>query len=176
MWATAAGERWLVAADPDVADFVAGIYHFDRVVVSPLEVDEADGEGDGPVLGVHAPDLGLELHLEAGRGWPLPLPRRRPAWFTRRVEAPVARRLLGVEAYGVSPTGVREWYQASRYRPVTTARATLHGADLGLLGPLRPAVAFGFSEPPRRPSLVEVTTVLEQARLPPGRSPRPGPG
>ncbi len=156
MWATPSGQRWLVASRRDVADFVAGIYHFDRVVVTPLDVDS-----DPRRLDFRAPDLGLEVEMEAGRGWPIPLPRRRPTWFTRRVEAPIARRLLRVEPYGVSPTGVREWYQASRYRPLTAARASIHGADLGPMGPLRPAVGFGFSEPPRRPSLVEVTTVVE---------------
>ena len=77
------------------------------------------------------------------------------------MEAPIARRLLHVEAYGVSPSGVREWYQASRYRPLTAARATRDGVDLGPLGPLTPPVRFGFSEPPRRPSLVDLTTHLE---------------
>ena len=157
MWATPAGERWLVASTAGVVDFVSAVYDFDQVVVSPLRVGS-----DGPRrLRVEAPDLGIEIHLEAGRGWPIPAPRRRPRWLTRYVEAPVARRLLGVDAYGVSPTGVREWYQASRYRPLTSARATHHGADLGLLGPLTPPTRFGFSEPPRRPSLVEVTTRLE---------------
>ena len=165
MWATSAGERWLVASRQDVADFVGGIYGFDRVVVSPLLVGS-----DRRRLDLHAPDLGLEIHVEAGRGWPVPVPRRRPTWFTRRVEAPIARRLMGVEAYGVSPTGVREWYQASRYRPLVAARASLHGADLGPMQPLEPAVGFGFSEPPRRPSLVEARTVVE------ARSPRRGPG
>ncbi len=139
-----------------MAGFVSAVYAFDRVLVTPLVV-QADGHG----LDLHAPDLGLELHLEAGRGWPIPAPRRRPRWFTRYLEAPIARRLLHVEAYGVSPSGVREWYQASRYRPVTAARATLGGLDLGSVGPLTPPLLFGFSEPPRRPSLVEVTTRLD---------------
>jgi hypothetical protein len=156
MWATPAGERWLVAPTQAVADFVSSVYDFDRVVVSPLVV-----KSSGRSLSLHVPDLGLELHLEAGRGWPIPAPSRRPRWFTRYVEAPIARRLLHVEAYGVSPSGVREWYQASRYRPVTVARAIRDGDDLGPLGPLTPPVRFGFSEPPRRPSLVEVTSHLE---------------
>jgi hypothetical protein len=157
MWATPDGERVLVAPTPAVAGFVSSVYDFDRVVVSPLLVPDHGRR----VLDLHAADLGLELHLEAGRGWPMPVPRRRPRWLTRYVEAPIARRLLRVEPYGVSPTGVREWYQASRYRPVVAARATRDGADLGPFGPLTPPVRFGFSEPPRRPSLVEVTTRLE---------------
>ena len=160
MWATPAGERWLVAARQEVADFVSSVYDFDRVVVCALRVASDDPRR----LHVEAPDLGLDIHLEAGRGWPIPAPRRRPRWVTRYVEAPVARRLLHVEAYGVSPSGWREWYQASRYRPLTSARATLDGADLGPLGPLDPPTRFGFSEPPRRPSLVEVTTRLEAPR------------
>jgi len=157
MWATPAGARWLVAPTQAVADFVSSVYDFDRVMVSPLVV-----EAEGRVLDLHAPELGLALHMEAGRGWPIPAPRRRPRWLTRYVEAPIARRLMGVEAYGVGPSGVREWYQASRYRPLTAARATRDGVDLGSLGPLAPPVRFGFSEPPRRPSLVDVTTRLEQ--------------
>ena len=156
MWATADGQRWLVAPTQAVADFVSSVYDFDRVEVSSLVV-HADGHG----LDLHAPELGLELHLEAGRGWPIPAPARRPRWLTRYVEAPIARRLLHVEAYGVSPSGVREWYQASRYRPLQAARATRDGVDLGPFGPLIPPVRFGFSEPPRRPSLVDVTTRLE---------------
>ncbi len=164
MWATPAGERSLVAATQDVADFVSAVYAFDRVVVAPITVHE-DRRG----LDVDVPDLGFHLHLVAGRGWPIPAPRRRPRWLTRYVEAPGARRLLGVNAYGVSPTGVREWYQASWYRPLTAARASLAGADLGPLRPLDPPVRFGFSEPPRRPSLVEVTTRLEGPRPRRGR-------
>jgi len=171
MWATATGERRLVAATDEVADFVAGIYDFDRVTVTTLVVASPVAGKGRRRLDLQAPELGLEVHMEAGRGWPVPVPRNRPAWFTRRVEAPVARRLMGVAAYGSSPTGVREWYQASRFRPLATARASLHGVDLGVLGALSPAVAFGFSEPPRRPALVEVTTVLD--RLPQVR-PRPG--
>jgi hypothetical protein len=165
MWATAAGERWLVAPTQQVADFVAGVYDFDRVVVTPLTVHE-----DGRRLVVDALDLALELRIEGGQGWPLPAPRRRPVWFTRFVEAPIARRLLGVNAYGVSPAGVREWYQAARYRPVVAARASVDGVDLGPVGPLDPPVSFGFSEPPRRPSLVEVTTVLDRLPAGPDRS------
>lgn len=166
MWATPDGERHLVASTRAVADFVSAVYRFDRVVVTPLTVDERDRR-----LDLLAPELGLHLHLEAGRGWPVPAPRRRPRWFTRYVEAPVARRLVpGVEAYGVSPTGAKEWYQATRYRPLTAARASLHGADLGPMGPVDPPTRFGFSEPPRRPSWVEVRTRLV---LPP---PRRGPG
>jgi hypothetical protein len=154
MWAAPNGARTLVAPTAGVATFVSAVYGFDTTIVSPME-----GEANDGALHLTVADLGLDLTLQAGRGWPIPF-RRRPAWFTRYVEAPVARRLLGVRAYGVSPTGVREWYRADRYRPVKEGRAVLHGRDLGAVGPVDPRVGFGFSEPPRRPSLVEVRPLL----------------
>jgi hypothetical protein len=115
----------------------------------------------GRSLVVAAPELGLELQARAGRGWPLP---PSPAWITRYLAAPLARRLLGVRTYGVSPTGVREWYRARWYRPLVEARASIDGKDLGALGPLDPPVRFGFSEPPRRPSMVWVRPLLHDPK------------
>ena len=153
MWATAAGERRLVAATPQVADFVSAVYRFDDVVVTPLDVDF-----EGSRLTLRAPDLELDLQLEAGRRRPIPLPR--PLWVTRYVEAPVARCLMGVRAYGTTASGVHEWYQASAYRRVVSAHAAIRGTDLGPLQPAWRPAGFGFSEPPRRPSIVEVSPVL----------------
>ena len=155
MWATPAGERRLVAPTRQVADFVAAVYRFDDVIVSPLQVQVRP---DGRHVALHAPELGLEVHLEGGRRWPIPFCR--PPWVTRYVEAPVARRLLGVEAYGTTATGVHEWYQASSHRRVARARAAVAGVDLGPLRPVWPPTRFGFSEPPRHPSIVEVSPVL----------------
>ncbi len=154
MWATPDDEAVLVAPSAEVAAFVSAVYRFDRTEVTPL-----DARVDDSHLRLTAPELGLELSLQAGRAWRIPSPR--PAWFTRWFEAPVARRLLGVRAYGVSPTGVREWYRADAYRPVVDAAAVLNGRDLGSLRPLDPPVRFGFSEPPRRPSMVSVRPLLE---------------
>ncbi|MFN2607842.1 MAG: hypothetical protein ABR511_08090 [Acidimicrobiales bacterium] len=187
MWASPDGERLLVAPSAEVAAFVSAVYGFDRTVVSPLHAGTDGGRwpsaGVAPTvhsLHVTAPDLGLDLRLEAGAGWRIPFPR--PAWFTRWVEGPVARALLGVRTYGVSPTGVREWYRTDVYRRVTAGRATVGGRDLGPLGPVRPAVGFGFSEPPRRPSLVAVRPLLWDPSgaldrlLAASPRPRPGPG
>lgn len=153
MWAAPDGTRRLVAPDDRVAAFVSSVYRFDEVLVSPLTA-----RVEGRSLDVDAPGLGLQLRARAGRGWPIPLPV--PAWFHQRVAGPVARRALGVETYGVSPTGVREWYRARWYRPVVEATASLGAEDLGGLAPLDPPVRFGFSEPPRRPSMVWVRPLL----------------
>lgn len=170
MWARPDGTRRLLVPTPAAGRFVSAVYGFDETVVTPLQV-RLWKRG----AAVHAPELRLELHLAAG-GWGVQVPVRRPAWFTRWVEAPVARRLLGVRTWGVSPTGVRECYQAVSYRRITHGWASLEGRDLGPLRPLGPPVRFGFSEPPRRPSMVGVRPVLHD---PSGRleeALRPGPG
>lgn len=166
MWATPDDRRILVAPSDDIARFVSAVYRFDDVVVAPrfraLIADRA--------LTLDVPERALSLRCRAGRGWPIPL--RGPAWLTRHVAGPVARRALGVETYGVSPTGVREWYRARWYRPLIGGLATLDGRDLGAMGPLEPPVRFGFSEPPRRPSMVWVRPLLHD---PSGRlTARPG--
>ena len=151
----------LVAATEEGAGYVSGVYGFDEVLVKPLRV-----RLDERFLFLRAPELGLELHLTGGFRVRLPGPR--PAWFTRWVEAPIARRLLGVRIYGVSPSGVQEWYRAVSFRRVVAGWASIDGRDLGPLGPIDPPAGFGFSEPPRFPSMVGVHPLLEWPRRGPG--------
>jgi hypothetical protein len=153
MWARPDGERVLLASSEREADFICAVYRFDRVEAVPVAVAAADG-----ALALQAG--GVELRVRAGRGWRLPL-QRRPAWFTRWVEGPVARTAMGVRTYGTSPTGVRQWYQAERSRPVVEASAQLGGRDLGPLVPRWDPVRVGFTEPPRHPSWVDVRPLLE---------------
>lgn len=144
MWAHPDGTRELHAS-ARAARFITAVYGFDRVVESPVVV-----RGVGDLLEVAFGEW--TLRLEAGRAVPFP---PRPAWVTRHVERPLARRLMAVETYGVSPTGVEEWYRARTLRRVR--RATAVGPrDLGAMAPLAPRCGFGFSEPPRFPSITEV--------------------
>lgn len=163
MWARPDGRRILLAGTQEAADYVSAAYGFDEVVVGPLRVDM-----DGRRLNVQAPQSGLELHLTGGLA--VRLPWLRPLWFTRWVEGPVARRLLGVNTYGVSPSGVREWYRAVSLRRIVAGWASVAGADLGRLGPIDPPTGFGFSEPPKFPSMVAVHPVLEWSRRAPTSS------
>jgi hypothetical protein len=161
MWARPDGRRVLVASTGEGTGYVSSVYGFDEVRVSPLKVTL-----EGRTVDLFAAELGLELHLTGGRA--VRLPWARPAWFTRWVEAPIARRLLGVNTYGVSPSGVQEWYRAVSFRRVVAGWASIEGVDLGRLGPIDPPAGFGFSEPPRFPSMVGVEPLLEW--------PHPGPG
>jgi len=153
MWGRPAGERVLLASSGAEAGFIPAVYRFDRVEVVTVRARSGDG-----VLELAAGDL--ELRARAGPGWRLPL-QRRPAWFTRWVEGPVALATMGVRTYGTSPTGVREWYQAERSRPLVEAQARLQGRDLGALVARWDPVRVGFTEPPRRPSWVDVRPLLE---------------
>lgn len=152
MWATPDGLRVLYTPTDRVQRFVTSVYTFDRSEVVPFHA-----AGDGRALRVELPDRSIALRSRRG----VPLPMRRPRWFTRWVEGPVARAVMGVRTYGVSPTGVREWYQADVWRPVRAAGASVGGHDLGPWGRVEPATGFGFSEPPRRASMVNLHTYLQ---------------
>ena len=153
MWAEPGGRRVLYAPDDRVAAFVTAIYRFDDVVVGDVAVDVSAG-------GLRIDVADRELHLRTGRARRLP-GRWRPPWFTRWVEGPVARVALRVRTYGVSPSGVREWYRADSWAPLTAATARVGGRDLGAMADVSPACRFGFSEPPKRPSLTAVRPLLE---------------
>ena len=154
MWAAPDGSRTLLAPSERAARFITAVYTFDRVDVVPITATAALRS-----LRVEAGELTLELR----GGFGVRLPVVRPPWFTRWVEGPVARALLGVRTYGVTPSGVQEWYRAFGYRRVVGGRAVLAGLDLGGLRPVDPPVRFGFSEPPRRPSMVVVRPRLADA-------------
>ena len=152
MWLDANDTRTLIASSRDAANFITSIYHFDRVMVASLHV-----ESEGATTTVWTDKL--EIQMTGGRLRPLPL--RRPLAVTRYIEAPIARWLMGVETYGLSPTGAREWYQAHGWRWVKTATARHGNEDLGeLVGVTRP-MNVGFSNPPRRASIVPVTVTIE---------------
>lgn len=156
MWARPDGTRVLLAPSEDVAAFVTSVYRFDdvRVVaVRGVHDDRAIAVDAGPV----------QVRMAAGAGVPFP---PRPAWVTRWVEGPVARTLLGVETYGRSPTGVREWYRTTTYRPLRWAQLRVDGVDAGAMGPVTPALGVGFSEPPSRPAAVAVRPLLVWGRDP----------
>lgn len=152
MWADAAGLRTLWVADEATGRYIEAVYGFDRVEVADLSV-----RGDDRAL--TASTSGWRLELTTARRGPV-VPVRRPAWVTRWVEGPIARALKGVRTYGVSPTGVREWYRADGWRRITSAALTVAGEGRGELVAFAPPAGFGFSEPPRTPTLTRVRPLL----------------
>ena len=153
MWARPDGVRVLLVGRPEVAELITAVYRFDTVEVVSLQC-----RMDQAVLAVVAGDL--RITLRAGRPWPIPLARLRSTPAARPVERLLALVMLGVRTWGVSPTGVREWYRADEYRRVVAGDAHLGEQDLGRLRPFHEPARFGFSEPPRRPSLVRARPLL----------------
>ncbi len=169
MWARPDGVRVLLVDRWEAGEFITAVYRFDAVAVMPLSC-----RTDGAVLEVAAGDL--HITMRAGRRWPIPLGRLRRRLAFRPLEGLLARALLGVRTFGVSPTGVREWYRADQYRRVVAAEASLAGRDLGRLVPFHEPAGFGFSEPPRRPSMVRVRPILSDPSGRLDQALRRGPG
>jgi hypothetical protein len=167
MWAEPDGTRLLLARDQRTADYVAGIYLFERIEVMRLEWTATPS-----TLSLHAGQLQVDLAASGGRRVSVP----RPWWFTRWVEGPIARRLMGVDVHGTSPLGVEGWYQARAWRWIhdgqvriagedqgpLDGQVRIAGEDQGPLGPPRPPLREGFSEPPPRPSIIDVVVRLRR--------------
>ncbi len=157
------GHRVLLAPRQEVADYIAGVYEFDDVVVAELVATREPGR-----LRFHGGPLDVELGI--GRrdrlGWLLrAVPRTiaaSPTWAT--IVDPVARTFLrGVRTRGTTPGG-EEFYGATDRHRVDAVVATWDGVDLGPLAAVDPPVRFGFSSVPRRPSIVAVTTTVQPRR------------
>ncbi|WP_436528738.1 hypothetical protein [Actinoplanes sp. HUAS TT8] len=154
------GRRRLVAPTAELGRFIAETYSFDHVEVEPTAVARR-----GSAWSVTAGPLVLRFGT-GGRGGlgrllravPPPLARQLP--WVRLVDVP-ARLMNGVRTYGSAGNGRREWYAVQDLHRITTATATLDGADLGPLAAVDPPVRFGFGSTPRFPALVRVTTTVE---------------
>jgi hypothetical protein len=155
----AGGHRVLVAPSREVGAYVAAVYAFDEVVVTPVTT-------------LRGPDRlrvdGGPLHAEIGigrrdaLGWVLrAVPRHvatTPAWAV--VVDPVARLVLrGVRTRGSTAGGIESYGATDRHR-VDRVEATWAGAALGALAEVHPPVRFGFRSAPRRPSIVALTTTV----------------
>ena len=151
MWADPKGRRVLVASPP-AAEFVMSIYPFEEVRSCEVGV-----EVDGRRAVVNAGDLTLCYSLSK---WVAPFPPR-PRRVTATAENWLSRRLLGVSTYGTSPTGTTEWYRTRSLRWIVSASASLNGDDLGPMSQVDRPLGFGFTDPPRRPSQVNLRVDLK---------------
>jgi hypothetical protein len=152
MWANPDGERTLLATE-HAAEFITGVYPFDLVRHTPVEVVR-----DGTSFEVRTDPV--ELRLVLSRLW-LPFPPR-PRWVTATVENAIARLILGVRSFGTSPTGVDEWYRTRTIRLIRSGQATVGGSPGGELGTVARPIGFGFTDPPERPSHVTLRVDLRR--------------
>jgi hypothetical protein len=160
MMEDAGGLRTLLAPSDGIAAYVGSTYSFDEVRVVQVRSNLSSSH-----LTVEAGGL----HLSADLGAPTPLGRllglvpralaTSPRWLT--LISPAAALLLpGVRTAGSAGNGRREFYGVTSARGITAVSAELHGADLGPLAPLKPAVRFGFSSAPAAPQIVSVVTTI----------------
>lgn len=157
------GRRVLIAPPGPVAPFVSAVYGFDEIVTADVTVVRRDAElrfAAGPL------DLRVAIGGRDPLGWllrmvPGPVAASR-AWAT--MIDPLARTVLdGVRTRGRT-SGGREYYGALDRHRVTGIDANWDGDDLGELRDVSPAVRFGFSSTPAKPSIVRVVTTVVPIR------------
>lgn len=156
------GRRTLIAPSRGIADEIAATYQFDEVVVAPVQVrcDRAARTWD---VSAGALDAVVTLGGPTALGRALAaVPRsvtRSRAFAT--FADPVVRVVLpGVRTRGTAGADRREWYGAVGQHRVADVRATWHSVPCGALLPTVPAVQFGFSSVPDRPTVTAVRTTI----------------
>jgi hypothetical protein len=160
----AAGRRTLLAPTAAVAAEIGATYVFDEVRVTPVRVTcEASARRWRVRAGPLSADITIGGRTAVGRllaAVPRPLARWRG--FAGAVD-PVASLLVpGVRTRGSTGGGRTEWYGAVGQHRVVAVRATWEGAPCGDLLPSVPAVGFGFSSVPRRPSVTALRTTISR--------------
>lgn len=158
------GHRLLLAPTREVAAFICDTYSFDSVQVVAVNAMLADRR-----LTVAAGPLQLTACLgrrtllgTALRAVPRPLALN-TAWL--QAISPLAGLLSpGARTTGTAGSGRLEYYGVSDLHHISAAVVRWNGAHAGALAPINPAVTFGFSSVPPRPSLATVrTTVVDTA-------------
>lgn len=152
MWAQPDGHRVLLASPP-AAEFVTSVYPFEDIrlcMVSPLIEDQQTI--------VEVGDLAISFTLGKSK---MPFPPR-PRWITATIENQISQILLGVNTFGISPSGVSEWYRSRSLRFIKSASGSLNHNDLGTLCPVERPLGFGFTDPPRRPAQVRLRVDLRR--------------
>jgi hypothetical protein len=153
------GRRLLIAPSDAVAAYVAGVYTFDETRVAGIRSSRTADR-----LAVSAD--GVAIDVAVGRrdplGWLLrAVPRpiaTSPRWA--RLVDPAARvTLRGVRTRARTPSA-DEFYAATDRHRLVGVTARLLGEDLGPMTDVVPAVRFGGSSAPRRPSIVALTTTV----------------
>lgn len=157
------GHRLLLAPTPDVAGFIAATYSFDEVQVVDVaaSLDRQSLTVDAGPLAIRALTGARTLLGTALRT----VPRRlavHPRWLAA-VNPFAALAAPGARTYGTAGSGRAEFYGVTDLHHVTSAVVSWHGADAGPLAPIRPAVRFGFSSVPPRPSVARVRTTVMAA-------------
>jgi hypothetical protein len=157
------GHRLLLAPSPEVAEFIAATYSFDEVQVVDVRASLTEGTlaVDAGPLAIRAV-IGARTYLGSALR---AVPRRlavHPRWLS--AVSPMAALVApGARTYGTAGSGRAEYYGVTDLHHVASAVVSWEGADAGALAPISPAVTFGFSSVPPRPSVARVRTTVVEA-------------
>ncbi|MDQ0824971.1 hypothetical protein QFZ60_001144 [Arthrobacter sp. B2I5] len=157
------GHRLLLAPSPEVAEFIASTYSFDEVQVVDVRASLTEGTlaVDAGPLAIRAV-IGARTYLGSALR---AVPRRlavHPRWLSA-VSPMAALAAPGARTYGTAGSGRAEYYGVTDLHHVASAVVSWEGADAGALAPISPAVTFGFSSVPPRPSVARVRTTVVEA-------------
>lgn len=157
------GHRLLLAPTVEVADFVSSTYSFDEVRVVDVAAtwDHAGFAADAGPLVIRAVVGARTVLGTALRAVPRPLAVH-PRWLG--AVSPLAALVApGARTFGTAGGGRLEYYGVSDLHNIRSAAVRWNGTDAGALAPIKPAVTFGFSSVPPRPTIARVrTTVVEK--------------
>ena len=154
MWAKPDGTRVLIAPSEELGDFVSSLYSFEKVIVSPMEIERTEKS--------------IEVKCDLGRvymqwGMTIPLPFSRPRWFIANIEAPFARLFFGTKTHGTTRNGRKEWYHVRGLSRMKSVELELDGRSTKQMTGMAPSACFGFSNPPRMPLSVRVDSLSAAA-------------
>lgn len=145
------GTRILFAPSKEHADYVSSLYSFEEVRVIPINVERGTNK-----IKVEADDLVVNMEWIGGIILPFP----RPRWFIAKIENLFAGFIFGTKTYGITNNGRKEWYCVKKISKIRCATAELGEENLGEMSDFQINACFGFSEPPRKPSSIRVTSMI----------------
>jgi len=152
MWAKHDGTRVLLSPSKKHADYVSGLYSFEEVRITEIDVLRSQGE-------VSVKGGGLSVRISWGSA--VPLPFWRPLWFVASVEAVLGRAIFGTKTYGRTRDDRRGWYSVRSISRVLEAEGDINGKKLGQKERFHTTACFGFSEPPPMPTSVTLKSYIQ---------------
>ena len=152
MWSNAEGKNILIAPTKEIGDYISSMYSFDEILISNIELIETEDRFE--IITDY-----ICCNFSWSRGFRIPF--RRPLWFISTIENLFAKLIFGTKTSGVTNDKKREWYCINKISKVKIASASLSGKSFGQKTKFHPKAKFGFSEPPKKPTSVLVTTIIK---------------
>lgn len=153
MWAKPNGDKILIVPNKELSDFISGMYSFDEIIITELNIEEKTNQ-----LMINTNELNCELKWSKG----IKIPRYRPLWFISSIEYMFGLIFFKTKTHGTTMDGRQEWYAVDKISNLISAKVMINGEDLGSMRSFEPNANFGFSEPRKKPSAVEIRTHIQK--------------